>query len=47
MQENTSEQQKFEKYEEPYKGSYPITKVLKNGTVTISRGAVQESINII
>ena len=30
-----------EKYEDTYKGSYPITKVWKNGTVNIRQGAVQ------
>ena len=34
------------KYEEPYKGTYLITKVWTNVTVTICRGVVQYRINI-
>ena len=34
------------KYETPYLGPYPITKVWTNGNVTIRRGPVQERINI-
>ena len=37
---------KSNKYEYPYKVSYPITNVRKNGTVTICRGAVKERIHI-
>ena len=39
--------EKRNKYEEPYKGPYQITKVWKNRTVAIFRGAVQDCINII
>ena len=34
------------KYEEPYKGLYPITHVWKNRTASIRRGAAQYCINI-
>ena len=34
------------KYETPYIGPYPITKVWTNGNVTIRKGPVQERINI-
>ena len=37
---------KSNKYEEPYKLPYPITKVCTNVNVTIRRGAVQYCINI-
>ena len=37
---------KFNRYEDSYKFPYPITKVWTNGTVTISRGAVQYKIRI-
>ena len=37
---------KLNKYEDPYKGPYPIIKVWKNGTVTMRQGAVKEHINI-
>ena len=38
---------KENKYEKPYKGPYQITKVQKNGTVTLLWGALKECINII
>ena len=44
--ESTSAQKKPNKYEEPYKGPYPITNVWTNGTVSIRRSALQECINI-
>ena len=37
---------KVNKCDDPYNSPYPITKVWKNGTVTIHRGVVQERINI-
>ena len=38
---------KVNKYDDPYKGPYPITKVCKNGTVTIHQEYVQDHIYII
>ena len=46
MGESTSALQKTNKYKEPYKGPYPITKVQTNVNVTICWGATQERINI-
>ena len=40
-------EKKANKYEEPYKIHFPITKVCTHGTVTIRQGAVQEHIKII
>ena len=37
---------KANKYQYPYKGPCPITKVWGNGNVTIRQGSVQERVNI-
>ena len=38
---------KANKYEDLYKGPYPITQVWTNGTVTIRQDALQERMHII
>ena len=47
MLESTIVRLKVNKYDESLKFPYPITKVCKNGTVTMHRWAVQERMSII
>ena len=46
MQQTTSTWKEIKKYQESYKGPYPVTKVQINKTVNISHGAVKYHTNI-